>query len=337
MRDSQGRTIDYMRISITDRCNLRCRYCMPENPEHVPVDEMLTFEEITKAVRCSASLGIRYIKITGGEPLVRKGCPGLVKMIKEVPGIEKVTLTTNGILLKQYLGQLIEAGIDGINISLDTLDGSRYREITGRDSLPEVVSAIKTASASSVPIKINTVSLSMGFGKEWDSSLESEGNDWEKMTEIARDYPVDVRFIEMMPIGYGKQFTTVNHGELLKEMKQHYPEMEKDNTLHGFGPAVYYKIPGFLGSIGFISAIHGKFCNRCNRIRLTSKGYLKTCLCYEAGADLRPILRSGLEEKELEKQLSQVMKQAVMEKPAAHCFENPGQVTEQGNMSMIGG
>lgn len=351
MKDSRGRTIDYMRISITDRCNLRCKYCMPYGTENVPRWDILTLEEIEAIAVCGAGLGIRHIKVTGGEPLVRKDCCRLVRRLKAVPGIEKVTITTNGVLLGQYLDELSDAGIDGINISLDTVDRNLYQEITGTDALETVINVIKQASTLAVPVKINAVSINF-------KQNEGKSGDWQTVAELAREYPVDVRFIEMMPIGYGKNFKTIDHQELLASMKKAYPAMEKDDSQHGFGPAVYYRVPGFKGSLGLISAIHGPFCSSCNRVRLTSQGYLKTCLCYEDGVDLRNILRHGEErpetaghyhwppagqpfdgemQREMRKKLSHAMEQAILGKPAAHCFENPEQITEAHNMSDIGG
>ena len=303
MKDALGRTIDYMRISITDRCNLRCKYCMPYGVECVPRWDILSLEEIQAVGICAAGLGIRHIKVTGGEPLVRRDCCQLVKQLKSTPGIEKVTITTNGVLLERYLDDLAEAGIDGINISLDTLDRDLYQRITGTDALGTVMEAVRRACAMPVSVKINAVSIDFS---------------------------------------------------LLEEMMRAYPDMEEDDRVHGFGPAVYYRIPGFKGSIGLISAIHGKFCSDCNRVRLTSQGYLKPCLCYEDGVDLRRILRKGQERPEeeghyrwpyagcpsdegLQRELRKAMEQAVLCKPAAHCFERPGQITEAHNMIAIGG
>ena len=352
MKDALGRTIDYMRISITDRCNLRCKYCMPYGVECVPRWDILSLEEIQAVGICAAGLGIRHIKVTGGEPLVRRDCCQLVKQLKSTPGIEKVTITTNGVLLERYLDDLAEAGIDGINISLDTLDRDLYQRITGTDALGTVMEAVRRACAMPVSVKINAVSIDFS---QMDKEQREAGQDgWRQMVELAREYPVDVRFIEMMPIGYGKNFKTINHQELLEEMMKAYPCMEEDDRVHGFGPAVYYRIPGFKGSIGLISAIHGKFCSGCNRVRLTSQGYLKPCLCYEDGVDLRRILRKGQErpkeeghyrwpyagcpsDGELQRELRKAMEQAVLRKPAAHCFERPGQVTEAHNMIAIGG
>lgn len=330
MNDSYGRTIDYMRISITDRCNLRCKYCMPYGVESVSHKDILTYDEIYKIVLAGAGLGIKHLKVTGGEPLVRRGCCELIRKLKTVPGIEHVTLTTNGILLEEYLEELIRSGIDGINISLDTTDREAYRQITGQDSLEAVLRVVKKAAYASVPVKINAVSL------DWEEMGRlNKAENWKTLVLLAQQYPVDVRFIEMMPIGCGKMFKTVNHKQLLEEMMQAFPGMEREKDKekrHGFGPAVYYRIPGFSGSIGLISAIHGKFCESCNRVRLTAQGMLKTCLCFEDGADLRAVLR-----EDGEKNLEEVMKTAIMKKPAAHCFEKPEKITEMHPMAAIGG
>lgn len=325
MRDSFGRNIDYMRISITDRCNLRCKYCMPEGIDSIPMSEILTFEEIELITECAAKLGIRHIKVTGGEPLVRKGCCELIASLKAVPGIEKVTITTNGVLLSQYLDNLLAAGVDGINVSLDTTDTARYAALTGYDVADAVIASIKEASKCSVPVKMNAV------------SMVSQVSEWEGLLAIAKDYPVDVRFIEMMPIGYGKKFASVGNDRLLCDIRRKYPDMTEDHRVHGFGPAVYYQIPGFRGSVGFISAIHGKFCSSCNRVRLTSQGFLKTCLCYDKGANLREILRADGKREEKKEVLEQCISQAIREKPDAHCFEQPDRMTEQREMVMIGG
>lgn len=325
MIDGYGRTIDYMRISITDRCNLRCIYCMPDGIRCVPMKDVLTMEEICQAAACGARLGLRHIKVTGGEPLVRKGCCELVRMLKTVEGIDKVTITTNGLLLKQYLEPLLDAGIDGINISLDSRERETFRRLTGSDGLDMVMEGLRAAAASPVRVKVNAVSLDLGY------------ENCQNMVELAREYPVDVRFIEMMPIGYGKKFPSLSHGELLSRMKKEHPEMKEDSEVHGFGPARYYQIPGFQGGVGFISAIHGKFCQDCNRVRLTAQGFLKTCLCYEEGVDLREILRENLADDERQKRLEAAMREAILKKPQAHCFENPEQVTEQKNMIAIGG
>lgn len=325
MKDRYGREIDYLRISITDRCNLRCKYCMPDGVPFIPMHEILTLEEMCTVARCAADLGIHKIKVTGGEPLVRKNCCYMIRLLKAIPGIEKVTITTNGILLGRYLDELADAGIDGINISMDTRDRKCFREITGSDGLADVMESIERVTKLSIPVKVNAVSLDIGQ------------ENWMNLAELAREYPMDVRFIEMMPIGNGREFPALDHQKLLNELKKRYPDIMPDQRIHGFGPAVYYQIPGFQGSIGFISAIHGKFCDRCNRVRLTSQGFLKTCLCFEDGVDLRAILRADLAEQEKTERLKEAMSGAIFNKPAAHCFEQPGQITESHIMAAIGG
>lgn len=319
MIDRYGRNIDYLRISITDRCNLRCQYCMPEQGiESVTMADILTFEEILEVVKQAAKLGIRIIKITGGEPLVRKGCCTLIKDIKSIHGIEKVTITTNGVLLKKYLPDLIAAGIDGINISLDTVDKKQYARLTRGDVFDEVIAGLKAAILYDIPVKVNAV------------SLKSTACYYKDLIELAHYDPVDVRFIEVMPIGLGKLFESYSHQELIKSIQNDFPNMVKDERFHGYGPAVYYQIPGYKGSIGFISAIHGKFCSSCNRVRLTSQGFLKTCLCFDEGCDLRELLRSHQD-------IYDIMQKTIYHKPKAHCFENEKEMTETKGMSMIGG
>mgnify|MGYP002510139666 CR=1 FL=1 len=345
MKDQYGRTIDYMRISITDRCNLRCRYCMPDGVELVSMGEILTYEEIERICGAAASEGIRKLKITGGEPLVRLGCVGLIGKLKKIPGIEQVTLTTNGVLLEEYAEGLAQAGLDGVNISLDSLNRERYQWITGRDELDRVLKSIEAALEIGLKTKINVV-------------LQKEVNEpeWESLVEMAKKKPLDVRFIEMMPIGYGKAFHPVSNEEILRMLREKYPQLKSDERVHGNGPAQYYKIPEFQGSIGFISAIHGKFCGNCNRIRLTSQGELKPCLCYGESYDLRTALRGSYVEKEGStgkevsvlsedtreceenlKGVREIIREAVTRKPKQHCFEQLQNITEEKRMVQIGG
>ena len=224
----------------------------------------------------------------------------------------------------------------------DILDLPGLSDPTTQLEQAEEQELVRRAVEAGIGVKINAVSLDLG-----------EDN-WRELVEIGREHPVDVRFIEMMPIGYGRKFPCVDHRSLLARMKACYPAMEPDGRRHGYGPAVYYRIPGFKGSVGFISAIHGKFCDSCNRVRLTSQGYLKTCLCYEDGVDLRAILREGEErpkepvhyrwpegrspsDGDLQRRLRAAMMQAIGKKPRAHCFERPQDITEAANMIAIGG
>lgn len=213
VKDNYGRTIDYMRISVTDRCNLRCRYCMPEDIPSISHDEILRFEEILKICRCAVSLGVRKFKVTGGEPLVRKECLSFLRELKALPGVEQVTLTTNGVLLASRIPELKAIGIDGINISLDTLDPDTFRQITGFDDFGKVWEGLMAAQASGIRTKVNSVLL-QGINDK----------DFEKLTELAKDYPVDVRFIEIMPIGYGQNYRGYDRKALLSLLAARYPD-----------------------------------------------------------------------------------------------------------------
>ena len=332
MKDRYNRTIDYMRISITDRCNLRCTYCMPQEITLTSMENILTYEEILRICNAAVELGITRFKVTGGEPLVRKGCVTLIREMKRIPGIEQVTMTTNGVLLGQYLEELISAGIDGINISLDTLDADRYERITGKNELSAVMENIGRAINSGIRVKLNAV-LQNGVNED----------EWEHIALLARTNRLDVRFIEMMPIGFGKNCRGVSGRELFAKMKTRWPDLETVEDIHGNGPAVYYHVPGWKGSIGLINAIHGKFCASCNRIRLTSRGMLKPCLCYGDTVDLMPILRgaaagSGPDGNAgTDDMIRRAIAEAIMEKPAQHCFEQKEYVTEESQMVSIGG
>lgn len=324
-KDSYGRTINYMRISITDRCNLRCRYCMPDEVDWIPPDEVLTYEEITEVCQEAVKLGITRFKITGGEPLVRKGCPELIRMIKDIPGVELVTLTTNGLLLGEQLEPLLLAGLDAVNISLDTLDAKKYQWITGADKLSDVLSSMEKAVKSGIPVKINAV-LQKGINEE----------EWLPLTNLARRLPLSVRFIEMMPIGYGKMAESISNEELKEVIQTQYGSLTRDAHIYGNGPAVYYSINGFQGNIGFISAIHGKFCEHCNRIRMTATGELKSCLCYEQRFSLKPALLVANKEKR-QAEIREILMESIKNKPKMHCFEDTKKITESHPMGQIGG
>lgn len=321
MKDLQGRDINYMRISITDRCNLRCKYCMPDGIELLPMSEILTFEEILRVCRQAVELGITRFKITGGEPLVRRRCVELIRQIKALPGVEQVTMTTNGVLLSGYLDELLDVGLDAVNISLDTLDRRRFEEITGFDQLPEVLKSIDVAASSGLRVKVNAV-------LQQDKNAE----EWQDILNIAEKQSIDVRFIEMMPIGKGRECDGISNDDLLREIQKQYPGVCKDDSVHGNGPAVYYHIPGFIGSVGFISAIHGVFCSNCNRIRMTATGELKPCLCYRDTVSVRDAARYGTDQEIREK-----LQEAVEMKPKQHCFDMKEDITEQHKMVQIGG
>ena len=307
---------------------------MPE--EGIPCvshSDILTFDEIRRICGIGAELGISRIKLTGGEPLVRRGLPGLLGMLKKIPGIEQVTLTTNGILLKDNINELVSNGLDAVNISIDTLDPEYYHKITRRGGIEEVLSGLDAAlSYPALKVKVNCVPLK-GMPEETYVQLAS----------LAKDRDVDVRFIEMMPIGLGKEYCGVSGQEIYNILKERFGEAERCNGKFGNGPAVYVQFSGFQGKIGFIDAVTHKFCSTCNRVRLTSEGRLKLCLQYETGIDMRKLLRSGADDEVIR----QEMRRVIYEKPACHHFadgrpDTPASLSgdeklETRDMSQIGG
>ena len=351
MLDQYRRNITYLRISITDRCNLRCRYCMPDGIMDVGMKNILTFEEIWEIVKAGVSLGITHIRITGGEPLVRKGCVDLIRGIRAISGVETITMTTNGVLLRTYAAALKEAGLNGVNVSLDTLDPEEFETLTGRKNLSEVLDGIQAAKEVGLSVKINAVN---------QTRLNPI-----PLAHYAEQEHIPLRFIEMMPVGYGKAYVGRSNDELRTCLESEFGKSKRMTDLltqpghyqMGSGPAVYYQFPKLTVPVGFISAIHGKFCDSCNRVRLTAQGYLKLCLCYDKGIDLRQILREetkqsmqseknvpsmqtiqkALSQKALNEQLTAAMKAAIYKKPAAHCFEHPEEMTEIHEMVKIGG
>lgn len=338
MQDGLGREIDYLRISVTDKCNLRCRYCMPPHGiTPLAHEEILTLEEIFRLVGIMEQQGIRKVRLTGGEPMVRKNLPWLVEQIHGLCGIREIAMTTNGTLFAPQAKVYREAGLTAVNISLDTLDPERFRCITGCDradraaGVDSVLRAIDAALEQQLRVKINCVPC-----------VEMNGDDIEGIAALAADRPVDVRFIELMPIGCGKNYTGISSEEILRRLEQRFGKaiafLEKVNM--ATGPAEYYQFPGFSGRIGFISPISHKFCRECNRVRLTCEGRLKLCLHYDRGLELKPLLRGGASDEEIGRQIINALK----EKPSEHHFREKaadGGLTdgaeEQRKMVQIGG
>ena len=325
MLDKLNRKIDYLRISVIDRCNLRCVYCMPEEGiESIPHDEILTYDEILRICEIVSELGIRKIKITGGEPLVRKDIVNLIRDIKNIDKIEQVTLTTNGILLHEMLDDLYDAGIDAINISLDTLNKDNFKKITRRDGLEKVLMSIDKAYDLGIRVKINCLAIR-------DFNLR----ELVEIASFAKDREIDVRFIELMPIGFGKKYTQIDNDEILSILESHFGTFEIVTEKRGNGPAKYYRNQNMKGCIGFISAISHEFCESCNRIRLTSSGFLKLCLHYNKGIDLKGPIRNGISDEDLKK----LIHNTIWNKPISHKFghANGEQDIELKNMVQIGG
>lgn len=321
MKDTFGRNIDYLRISITQRCNLSCSYCMPKEAVGEKED-VLSFDEIVELVEIFAEKGVSKIKLTGGEPLMRKDVSILVKRLLEIKGIKEVTLTTNGILLDAQIEDLYEAGIRHINVSLDTLDKEKYYHLTGQYGVEKVWKGIMHALSLGIHIKINVVALKERTKEE---ILE--------LVKLAKEYPLHVRFIELMPIGMGKQQKRLEEETVVSWIKEAYGEFKEVHAHIGNGPCRYYALEGFQGYIGFISALSHVFCNGCSRLRLTSDGFLKPCLQYAYGCDVKePIRNHDIEE------VRHRIEDMVFHKPKSHAFLSDNDKDKETKpMSKIGG
>jgi cyclic pyranopterin phosphate synthase len=289
--DAYNRPISYLRISVTDRCNLRCIYCMPEEGvSWRPHAEVMRYEEIQTVVRAAAELGISKVRLTGGEPLVRLGIVELVGQIARIAGVDDLAMTTNGVLLARYAQDLADAGLHRVNISLDTLDAERFRRTTRCGELPDVLAGIEAArGASLTPIKINTVVIR---GLNDDDVVDLAA----KTLESAWWH---IRFIELMPVGNGglvaqsREHRVVTAEEVRERIEATLGTLEPAKMSTGGGPARYFRLPGAAGTIGFITPVSEHFCHKCNRLRLTADGQLRPCLLSDREIDLRTPLRQG--------------------------------------------
>jgi cyclic pyranopterin phosphate synthase len=327
LADSFNRKIDYLRLSLTDRCNLRCVYCMPRSGTvFAPAPEILTDGEILELTACFAELGISKIRITGGEPLVREGITGLVRGIKDTRGIRDVSLSTNGVLLGPMARDLARAGLDRVNISLDSLDPEKFSRITRHGKLETVLSAIDAAlSEGLAPVKLNVV-VARGMNDD-----EIAG-----FVRLTEERPVHVRFIELMPMGETGFFSKekwVPMNEILQKARP-LEEVKKEDWPRGEGPARYFRRPGARGTVGVISALSCGFCSSCNRMRLSSQGVLVPCLDAAEGTDLKALLRSGASSQELKEAILFTVQHKperhhMLEKAAADSF-NPRQMCQIG-------
>ncbi|MBI4778806.1 GTP 3',8-cyclase MoaA [Candidatus Desantisbacteria bacterium] len=324
LTDSHHRQIDYLRLSITDMCNLRCLYCQPKPEAGWKIhQEILRYEEIIKLASLMVQLGIKRIRVTGGEPLIKKDVLSLIKGLARIEGLCELALTTNGIKLVQFAGQLKENGVNRLNISLDSLNRERYSVITGGGNLEAVLAGIDEAlSVGLVPLKINMVVMK-GIN---DDEVES-------FARLTLNKPVIVRFIEFMPISQQgvKWDERYLPAHVLKQRLSSDFEMIPYNSIIGNGPAEYYRIKGAVGSIGFISPISNHFCVSCNRLRLTPDGHLRLCLGQDTEVDLKLPLRQGATDEELQG----IITQAVWNKPVGHQFQSDRPTGRQ--MVAIGG
>ena len=326
--DSFGRKIDYLRISITDHCNLKCYYCTPfSGRSHLERSEILTYEELLKLARAATKSGISKIRITGGEPLVRKGVVEFCRMLSELDGLKSLALTTNGIYLEEMAEPLFKAGVHRINISLDTLRPERFERITGYNWLPRVLDGIRRAEQVGMhPIKINTVVM-RGIN---DDEIED-------LARLTLEKPYHVRFIELMPTDssaygdYNSLYMPVE--EIMKKIHQ-IDRAQIGPATDSYGPARLCKLPGAIGKVGFIAPISWHFCGSCNRLRLTSEGKIKTCLFSQAEIDIKTPLRTGATQMEI----INIFQRAVSEKPRRHHLnEKKHQIACRQAMGAIGG
>lgn len=317
MIDSYNRKINYLRVSVTDLCNLRCRYCMPEEGvAHRDHNEMMTAEETLMAVQSAVDLGITKIRITGGEPLVKRGIVKLCKAVADMQGVEEVCITTNGVLLPQLAGDLKDAGVDRLNISLDTLDPDKFNYITRIGNLQDVLDGMNAAETAGFEnTKINCV-LMGGFN---DDEIE-------KFVDLTREHPIEVRFIELMPIGGGIDFDKqqfVSCEEVLKKVPELEPMEQED------GVARLYRIPGASGRVGLIRPISCEFCEGCNKIRLTADGKIKPCLHSDQEISIKGLVQEEMEE---------ALKKAILDKPERRGELDADNPSEAGrDMNQIGG
>jgi cyclic pyranopterin phosphate synthase len=306
--DQFGRTIEYLRISVTDRCNFRCRYCMPlEGLPWLPKDDILRYEEIRDVVAQLAPMGLRRVRLTGGEPTIRPQLSTLVRMLRAVPEVEDIALSTNGVKLPALAGELVAAGLDRVNISADSLQADRIVAIARRDLGFDPVRAATAAQAAGLsPIKLNVVVM--------------RGMNDDEVVDFARltiDHPWHVRFIELMPVGEMEELTdehVVPSDEILRRIRAAFGALEPSaGPARGNGPAAYSRIPGAQGTIGVITPMTHTYCGSCNRVRLTADGRLRTCLFGDHEVDLRTPLRAGIP-------LAPFVRQALADKPEAHAL-----------------
>ncbi len=325
--DNHNRPITYLRLAVTDRCNLRCFYCMPEEGiRYVPRKELFTFEEIERIVRLMASLGVSKVRVTGGEPFVRSDLMKLLATLTAIPGVKDVHLTTNGVLTAPHVPDLKSLGIASVNLSLDTLDPQRFREITRRDEFHRVWETFEALLKHEIPVKINAVVME---GKNTDDLFP--------LAELTRQYPVSVRFIEEMPFnGEGQHYPVLQwtHAKILSTLTSYYPGISIKPAVPHATSKEYY-VPGHRGDLGIIAAFSRTFCGTCNRIRLTAQGELKTCLYDRGVLNMRDMIRSGQSDSQLQAALLNALSRRP--KDGFEAESSRGDLTVIESMSTIGG
>jgi cyclic pyranopterin phosphate synthase len=326
LRDAHGRSITDLRVSVTDRCNFRCRYCMPaEGMDWLERDHVLSFEEIERLVRLLAGFGVTDVRLTGGEPLARRDFPQLVAKLRAIDGISDLSMTTNGYLLERHAAELVDAGIDRVNVSIDSLSRDRFHQVTRRDALPQTLRGLEAIAAfdSVRPIKVNAV----GMRDFTEAEVLS-------FCDLARSTDYEVRFIEFMPLDGDRAWDidqVLTGGEIRELISEHHELVEVPREAHA--TARVFRFADGAGQIGFINPVSEPFCADCNRIRLTADGKLRTCLFSIRETDLRAPMRAGASDDEL----AEIVRAAVWRKELKHRVNEPGFVPPPRTMSAIGG
>ncbi len=325
--DNHGRPINYLRLAVTDRCNLRCFYCMPEDGiKYLPKKELLTFEEIERLVTLMAEAGITKIRLTGGEPFVRNDLMQLIRTIVAIKGIKDVHITTNGILTAPHIPELKSLGIASVNLSFDTLDRDRFAIITRRDEFVKTQQTLHSLLDHEIPVKINTVVME---GKNTEDIIP--------LVELTKNQNVSVRFIEEMPFnGEGSHYTSLawTYTKILEHIRRAFPEIIKMQDPEN-STAYHYQVPGFKGNVGIIAAFSRTFCGTCNRIRVTAQGILKTCLYDDGVLNIKDLMRLGLDNSEIKMNLLNAFTHRVKDGFEAERKRKVHSVSE--SMSTIGG
>ena len=321
--DGRGRRITYLRLAITDRCNLRCRYCRPE--EGVPFihhNEILRFEELERLSKIFCSMGIHKIRVTGGEPFSRRGCMPFLKRLRRIKGVQHLHITTNGVKTSRYLDELADLGLDGINVSLDSLDHKRFLKITRRDYLDSVLMTIHGVLERDIPLKINSVVLE-----------DTRDEEIVRLASLARDYPLTLRFIETMPFSGAVRMERLVNGNLVRRLQRLFPGMEECAATSPTTARIF-SLPDHQGKLGLIQGHSRLFCGTCNKVRITPGGMLKACLYDNGALDLKLLLRSGADDYEIKKAIISCVQNRFIDGHEAEHFSSR---TIEPSMARIGG
>ncbi len=321
--DNHGRRISYLRLAITDRCNLRCRYCRPEKGvPFIPHDEILSLEELERLVSIFGSLGINKLRVTGGEPFSRKSCMPFLARLKKINGIESLYITTNGVKTANYLDELADIGLNGINLSLDTLDQKRFWKITRRDYLDSVLQILHGALDRKIPLKVNSVVLA-----------DTSDAEILQLAQLAKDFPITLRFIERMPFSGSTRKEKINNGDIYQRLKSLFPGLQESKT-QSPTTARIFSLSGYKGKLGLIQGYSRLFCATCNKVRVTPAGMLKTCLYDNGVLNLKKLLRNSSTDQEIKNAVIECIQNRF---PNGHEAERLSNRTTEPSMAKIGG